>query len=265
MPYANTNGIRMYFEEHGVGEPLLLIMGITAPGNVWEKHVDFWKKYFRCIVADNRGVGNSDMPSGPYHTSQMADDYCGLLDFLKIDKVKVVGVSMGSTIAQQLCLRDAKRVQAVVLMCPWARCDRKAKAIFNHLVAIKAKLPANEFVQYIQLLIYSKSSWDNDTLFHEMMQAQQDSLLDLNLQPHHALEAQAAACINHNLIQELPNITQPCLVIGGRQDIFTPPWMAEEVAGAIPNATLYLYENSGHAFHWENMEDFNPRIRDWLI
>lgn len=66
------------------------------------------------------------------------------------------------------------------------------------------------------------------------------------------------------MLDELPDITHPCLVIGGEEDIFTPTWMAREVAGALPNSTLHLYPNSGHAFHWENIEDFNPRVRDWL-
>jgi pimeloyl-ACP methyl ester carboxylesterase len=54
-------------------------------------------------------------------------------------------------------------------------------------------------------------------------------------------------------------------VIGGKNDIFTPVWMAEELAGGMQNAELHLYENSGHAFHWEQIEDFNPRVRDWLM
>jgi pimeloyl-ACP methyl ester carboxylesterase len=264
MPFAKTNGINLYYEEHGKGDPLLLIMGITAPGSVWEKHLNVWKNYFRCIVVDNRGVGNSDKPAGDYTTVQMADDYIGLLNFLGIEIVKVVGVSMGSTIAQQLCLRDPKRIQAAVLMCPWARCDRTAEAIFQHLVAIKGALPANEFMRYIQLLIFSKASWDSSTAYEEMLLARQDALTDLNPQPLEALASQAAACVNHDLLNELPKISQPCLVIGGKEDIFTPAWMAHEVANAIPHSQLHLYEKSGHAFHWENLEDFNSRVHDWL-
>ena len=264
MALAKTNGINLYYEEHGEGDPLLLIMGITAPGSVWEKHLNDWKNYFRCIVVDNRGVGNSDKPDGDYTTAQMADDYIGLLDFLGIQKIKVVGVSMGSIIAQQLCLRDQKRVQAAVLMCPWARCDRAAEAIFHHMVAIKGALPPNEFMRYIQLLIFSKASWDKAEVYEEMLQARQDALTDPNPQPLRALASQAAACIHHDLLNELPKIKQPCLVIGGKEDIFTPPWMAHEVANAIPHSQLHLYEKSGHAFHWENMDDFNVRVKDWI-
>ncbi|MBF9255082.1 alpha/beta fold hydrolase [Pontibacter sp. 172403-2] len=265
MPYIYTNGINLYYEERGSGDPLLLIMGITAPGSVWEKHAAYWEKDFRCIIADNRGVGLSDKPAGPYTTAQMADDYAGLLDALQILKARVVGCSMGSTIAQQLAIRHPGKVKSLVLMCTWARCDNKAGAVFQHMMHCKARLRPEEFSLYIQMLIYSKSSWDNPLLFAELEEARLQAATDPQPQPLHALEGQAAACMTHSVLRELGEIRIPTLVIGGREDIFTPPWMAEEVVGAIPNAKLHLYEKSGHAFHWENIEDFNPLVRNWLM
>ena len=264
MPLITTNGINLHYEERGSGEPLLLIMGITAPGSVWQKHADDWQQHFRCIMPDNRGVGHSDKPAGPYTTAQMANDCAGLLDHLGLPTVRVVGVSMGSTIAQQLALRHPHKVRSFVLMCPWARCDRTAEGIFRHMATIKARLRPEEFARYIQLLIYSKRSWDDDDLFADMLAGQQQAAIDPMPQPLHGLEGQAEACITHTVQAELSAIDKPCLVIGGRADQFTPVWMAEEVANAIPNAELHLYDGAGHAFHWECIEDFNPRIRNWL-
>ena len=265
MPFLNTNGINLYYEEQGTGEPVLLIMGITAPGSVWQKHADYWQQTFRCIMPDNRGVGQSDKPAGPYTTAQMADDYAGLIDQLGLGAVRVVGVSMGSTIAQQLALRHPDKVRSLVLMCPWARCDRTAKAIFRHMATIKARLRPAEFANYIQLLIYAKPSWDDDAMYADLLAGRAAAETDSQPQPLHGLEAQAEACITHNTLTDLTRIAKPCLVIGGRQDIFTPVWMAEEVAGAIPNAELHLYDNAGHAFHWECISDFNPRVNSWLL
>ncbi len=265
MPFVETNGINLYYEERGTGEPLLLIMGITAPGSVWEKHADDWQQSFRCILGDNRGVGKSDKPAGPYSTAQMADDYAGLIDKLGLKTVRVVGVSMGSTIAQQLALRHPGKVRSMVLMCPWARCDRTTEATFHHIATIKARLRPEEFANYIQLLIYSKRSWDDDVTFAGLQESQKQAAIDGLPQPLHGLEGQAEACITHNVLAELGTIEKPCLVIGGRKDIFTPVWMSEEVAGAIPNSELHLYDEAGHAFHWECIEDFNPRIRNWLV
>ena len=161
MPVISTNGINLHYQECGSGEPVLLIMGITAPGSVWEKHAEVWSETFRCILPDNRGVGRSDQPTGPYSSAQMAEDFIGLLDALGLQQVRVVGCSMGSIIAQQLALRHPQRVRSLVLMCPWARCDAYARGIFEHLIAIKAHLRPEEFMTYIQLLIFSKPTWDD--------------------------------------------------------------------------------------------------------
>jgi pimeloyl-ACP methyl ester carboxylesterase len=85
----------MYYEEKGSGDPVLLIMGITATGDVWQAHSDHWSEEFRCIMPDNRGVGQTDKPAGDYTSAMMADDYAGLLDALGISQARVVGVSMG--------------------------------------------------------------------------------------------------------------------------------------------------------------------------
>lgn len=265
MPFVHTNGINLYYEERGSGDPLLLIMGITAPGSVWEKHAAYWARNFRCILLDNRGVGRSDKPAGPYTTAQMADDCAGLLEALQLQEVRVVGCSMGSIIAQQLVIRHPEKVRSLVLMCTWARCDNMAKAIFHHMVHCKARLRPEEFSLYIQLLIYSKSSWNDDGMFSELEAGRQQAAVEPFPQPLHGLEGQAAACTMHDVFDRLGEIQQPALVIGGREDVFTPAWMAEEVAGAVQNAQLHLYENCGHAFHWERMEHFNPFVRNWLL
>ena len=264
MPYVKTNGIRMYFEERGAGAPLVLIMGITAPGSVWEKHVVCWQKKFRCILADNRGVGRSSKPAGPYTSAQMADDYAGLLDALGIQQARIVGCSMGSIIAQQLALRHPKRVRSMVLMCPWARCDNYARGIFEHIIAVKKNESPTEFVRFLQLMIYSKESWDDKGWQREFRAARRLAENDPRPQPFAALKAQAAACMNHDAYAQLKRITCPTLVIGGASDIFTPPWMAREVAAQIPTCDLHLYPGAGHVFHWERLSDFNPRVRKWL-
>jgi pimeloyl-ACP methyl ester carboxylesterase len=265
MPIVETNGIKMAYEEQGSGDPLLLIMGITAPGAVWEAHAAEWEKSFRCILGDNRGVGGSDKPEGPYTSAMMADDYAGLLDALGIEKARVVGCSMGSIIAQQLALRHPSKIQSAVLMCTWGRCDRYARSVFNHMEHIKARLTPSEFMEYIQLLIFTKPFWDNDEAYQSILDGRKDADLNADPQPLHALHGQADACREHDVVSELGNVRCPCLVIGGKDDIFTPRWMGEEVHAALPDSELHLYDDAGHAFHWECLDDFNPRVRDWLL
>ena len=264
MPHVDTNGIKMYYEERGSGDPVILIMGITANGAVWEAHADDWSQHFRCIMPDNRGVGLSDKPAGDYSSEMFADDYAGLMDALGIESARIVGVSMGSIIAQQLALRHPQKVRSAVLMCPWARCDRYAKSIFKHMADCKARLTPSEFMEWIQLLIFTKPFWDNDDAYQSLLDGRAAADTNSLVQPLHGLKGQAAACVNHDTLAQLGQIKAPCLVIGGKDDIFTPRWMAEEVAAGIPGCDLHLYDNAGHAFHWEVMADFNPRVREWL-
>lgn len=265
MPTVETNGIKMSYDERGSGDPLILIMGITAPGAVWELHAQDWENHFRCLLVDNRGVGSSDKPEGPYTSAMMGDDYAGLMDALGIGSARIVGVSMGSIIAQQIALRHPSKVRSMVLMCPWARCDRYAKSVFRHMMDCKARLRPEEFMEWVQLLIFTKPFWDNDEAHQGLLDGRADAAKGEAPQPLHALEAQAAACVGHDTFAQLGDIKCPTLVIGGKDDIFTPRWMAEEVAGGIPGSELHLYDNAGHAFHWECMDDFNPRVREWLL
>lgn len=265
MPHVAANGIQLYYEEEGEGPPLICIMGITGPGSVWSNHVALWRRHFRCVLVDNRGVGQSDMPPGPYTSAMMADDYAGLMDALRIDRARVIGCSMGSAIAQQLMLRHPDRVESAVLMCPWARCDRYARDVFEHLRVAKAKLVPAEFVRYIQLLIFAKPFWDSDAGYEALLEGRRLAAEEPTPQPLHALEAQADACVTHDVFDELHRVACRTLVIGGKNDIFTPRWMAEEIAGRIPGCGLHLYDNAGHAFHWECIDDFNPRIAEWFL
>jgi len=264
MPHVESNGIQFYYEEAGSGDPLLLIMGITAPGEMWEAHRDAWMSSFRCIMPDNRGVGRSDKPPGDYTSEMMADDHAGLLDALGVSQARVVGVSMGSIIAQQLCLRHPQKVKSAVLMCPWARCDRYATSVFEHMKVCKAHLAPEEFLEWIQLLIFTKPFWDNDEAYQDMVTGRAEFRNNPMPQPLHGLEGQAAACVNHDVVTRLGEIQASCLVLGGKDDIFTPLWMGQEVAAGIPNCESHFYDNAGHAFHWEVMDDFNPRVLQWL-
>ncbi|MEM9079928.1 MAG: alpha/beta hydrolase [Verrucomicrobiota bacterium] len=254
----------MNYEVHGEGEPVVLIMGITASNEVWEVHREEWQKHFMCICPDNRGVGLSDKPEGEYRSEMMADDVAGLMEAIGVEKAHFVGCSMGSIVSQQMALRYPEKVKSLVLMCPWARCDRYAKSIFAHMVQIKENLSADAFMEYIQLLIFDKTSWDADEFFEGLLEGRKDALGNENPQPLHGLKGQAAACVNHDVFAQLKGIEQRTLVIGGENDIFTPRWMEEEIHGELPNSELFLYPDAGHGFHFENVDDFNHRVQQFI-
>lgn len=103
MPSAKVNGISIDYKVEGQGEPLVMIMGLGGARSSWRSQTGFFKKYYRTVTFDNRGVGKSDKPAGPYTIRMMADDTIGLMDHLSIEKAHVLGVSMGGDDCSGAC------------------------------------------------------------------------------------------------------------------------------------------------------------------
>ena len=99
MPFANNEGVRIYWEEIGTGPPLLLIMGLGYTHEMWHRTTPLVSKHFRTILFDNRGVGRSDMPPGPYPIATMAADAAAVLEAARVESADVYGISMGGMIA----------------------------------------------------------------------------------------------------------------------------------------------------------------------
>src|SRR5580700_679417 len=99
MPTARVNGITMYYEQHGAGEPLLLINGLGADITLLAPIVAWFARSDRGVAFGNRGAGRSDKPDAPYTIELMAKDTAALMDVLSLGRVNVLGISMGGRIA----------------------------------------------------------------------------------------------------------------------------------------------------------------------
>lgn len=264
-----SNGIRLAYEERGSGEPLVLIMGLGADGQVWEKHAQAYAKRFTCFLVDNRGTGQSDKPVGPYSTAQMADDYAGLIQGLGLGKVRVAGISMGGAIAQQLALRHSDLVRSLVLVCTWAKCDEFARGIFRHFAAARASMAPSDFIELLQLWIWAPSHWQTNAsdLGQDRAAAAVAAVtgLDSEWMPKHAFEAQCEACIEHDTTGQVHKITVPTLLTVGTNDIFTPMRFSEYLRDRIAGSELKVFPGGGHVHHWEALEEFNTLTTQWLL
>ena len=126
MPLAELEERRVYYEEHGDGEPVLLINGLGADHTTWGLQTAFFSEHFRVIVFDNPGIGQTEGPRGPYTSALFADVAAGLLRFLGFERAHIVGASMGGLIAQQLAavhvaeIGDVHRFTDPAHLCSWA-------------------------------------------------------------------------------------------------------------------------------------------------
>src|SRR5262245_58072679 len=117
MPFAENQNTKIYWDEHGTGEPVLLIMGLGYPSVMWFRTRPLLAEHYRTIAFDNRGVGRSDAPPGPYSISQMAADAAAVLDASGCESAHLYGVSMGGMIAQEVALQYPARVRSLILGC----------------------------------------------------------------------------------------------------------------------------------------------------
>jgi pimeloyl-ACP methyl ester carboxylesterase len=130
MPTVRAGEIDLFYEQHGAGPDLVLVMGLGAHLGAWAQQTPAFAKQFRVTVFDNRGAGRSSAPDEVYSIAQMADDTVALLDALTIDRAHVVGASMGGMIAQELAISHPGRVDRVVLACTAYR--RQQTAVMAH-------------------------------------------------------------------------------------------------------------------------------------
>src|ERR1700730_9656188 len=120
MAFAENQGVRIYWDEQGTGEPLLLIMGLSYPSYMWHRSRPVLRERYRTIAFDNRGIGQSDVPPGTYSIALMASDAAAVLDAAGVENAHVFGVSMGGMIAQEFALQYPKRVRSLILVCATA-------------------------------------------------------------------------------------------------------------------------------------------------
>ncbi len=262
MPRIHANGIDLHYEDRGRGEPLLLIMGLGADGSLWEEHVRTYERHFRCIIPDNRGAGRSGKPSGPYTTATMADDMVALMDALGVARAHVAGISMGGCIAQEMALRAPDRVDRLVLVSAWPRCDAYTVRIFEMFEALAATSAPSAFTRMLQLWIFTPdhhAARMDDLLAREAAGAGHSHPMPLA-----AFAAQCAACIGHDATGRLGGIRAPTLITAGDRDIFTPLHYAETLHRQIPGSRLLVMPGCGHAHHWEALETFNQRTLAFL-
>jgi 3-oxoadipate enol-lactonase len=265
MPTARVADINIYYEVHGEGEPLLLIMGYGANSQWWYLQVAAFSQKYKVIVFDNRGTGLSDKPDVPYTMLMMADDAAGLLDAIGVDAAHVFGVSMGGMIAQELVLHHPEKVISLVLGCttPGGHNtilpDQEAlDFLLDH--ERRRNLPIEEQGRELLPFLFSQEFLDKnqDRADHFISQAFE------RITPIHGYQRQGEAFMSFNVWDRLPEIKVPTLLMTGTADRLIPAENSRLLASRIPDAELILYENVGHGFTGEVAQEANRAVLDFV-
>ncbi len=258
--YANSEGARIFYQIRGQGEPLVLLMGFGADGNTWEKHVAEYEKHFRCILIDNRGVGSSDQPKGPYSTALMAEDAFAVMRDAGVENARVAGISMGGAIAQELALRHPEAVKSLVLISTWSRFDNYATTVYENLKRIRRVASPSAFTELLQLWIFAPPYYEG-----HLDELREDQANADGRQSQDGFEGQLDACIRHDATDRLSGIRVPTMITVGEMDIFTPPAFSDVLHAGIKGSEYARFPTGGHVHHWEDLERFNSVTTRFLL
>ena len=264
MATIEANGIEIYYEEHGSGEPLLLIMGWGGNAATWNPQIEGLAQQFRVIAFDNRGVGRTSAPDGPYTTSQMACDVVGLLDGLDVPRAHVFGISMGGMVAQELAIEHPERIDTLILGCTTPGSSRAAGvAQLRNDIATFRDANGKQDLEWISEFL--RRLWTEEAMTKATPELQDFVLSLIRFPPtSHGLIHQADAVAAHDAHDRLGQIPHRTLVMTGAEDTLIDPKNSEILAELIPDAKLVVFEGLRHAFHLERPALANEAIINFI-
>jgi 3-oxoadipate enol-lactonase len=249
--------VKITWEAVGDGPPVLLIQGLGYARWGWEPIVPALAARHRVVTFDNRGIGDSDKPVGPYTTGQMAGDALQVLDEAGIERAHIVGASLGGMIAQELAVAAPGRVDRLVLCCttPGGPGAVPMPAVTMQLFAEAATLAPEVALRRFVV----------NALGEDPPEALVDDLFARRLAdpPDPAgWQAQAAAGMGFQGVEG--EITAPTLILHGTADNVVDFRNAELLAGSIAGARVELFDGLGHLFFWERPDEV-VRILDEFL
>lgn len=229
----------------------------------------FKQGYSRNITApsfDNRGVGKSDKPNGPYTTKMMADDTVGLMDHLGIEKAHILGISMGGKIAQELAISHPERVDKLVLGCAFARRDETSGLSSEASEAAKIyQSSSHDEVEVRRIADVLVDLTFNKRLYRILAIPQMKIMIRLaSSSALNGLAGQLDAVLTHDAADRLGMIKASTLVITGTEDRLIKPISSEVIAKLVPKAKLVKVGGGSHGFCAEMSSRFNKEVLDFL-
>ena len=265
MPLATVSGRKVYYESHGgaAGTPLVLVMGMAGSCKGWlALQVPDFAPQHRTLIYENRGVGQSEDPGGPFTTADLADDLAGLLDALGVRRAHVLGAFLGGMTAQELALRHPERVEKLVLVGTWARPDAKRRLLLEKWREMaRHDLGAGIMVRERLLWTLRDETLEQKDLVDAMASSFPGSGYPLD---RDLFVRQCDACLKHDTVDRLRQIRQSTLVICGRHDQLTPPKLHRELADEIPNAHLMTLSYGAHLVMAECAQQLNEAVLRFL-
>jgi len=267
MPVASVNGINLYYELHGSGDPLVLINGLGYDLWMWHKMVPGLAEHFQVLTFDNRGAGQSDKPAGPYSAQMLAADLAGLLEALGIEQAAIMGHSMGGFVAQALVLNRPDVVSKLILSATNFGGPNHIPVTQEAMVILMDTQadPVDRLRNGIAVSCAPGFAEANP----ELIDAWVAHRIETPLDPQ-GYQAQLAIGLSLTAAEasfepRLKSIHTPTLILFGEHDKVVPPGNAELLAREISDSKTIILPGAGHFFPLEVPDAANEAIIRFLM
>lgn len=263
MPTAHIGDVEMYYEETGSGDPTVWIPGTGLAGSMWDTHqVAHFQDRYRCLTVDLRGSGRTVGGHLPPTVADLATDVIGLMDALDLPPAHVVGLSLGSAVAQEIALQRPDRARSAVLAATWSSTARE-RHMQRHFASRLHALENGPLDVYAQFAFWmsSPSVIDDEPDLQTAVEAELRRHMSTRLD---GTAAHFRADLVHETLDRLARIACPTLVLYGEEDRITLPRYNERVAAAIPGATVARIPRAGHLVWLERPTELNRHIDEFL-
>jgi pimeloyl-ACP methyl ester carboxylesterase len=260
MGLIDAGGVELFAEQAGSGDDVLFISGLADEGACWADQVNGLSDRWKITTFDNRGVGRSATPDGPFRTADFAADTAALMDALGIERAHVVGSSMGGAIAQELALAHPGKVRSLVLNGTYCQGDHFFREVIRSWQwAAKKSDNLRDFLNVVNLWCFSPRIYNEGTMEEWLTEAAASE----HAQTVDAFCRSADALIEHDSSDRVGAIAVPTLVTVGDLDLCLPERFSRELVARIPGAQLKVIAENGHQPFQESPAAYNALLAEF--
>jgi 3-oxoadipate enol-lactonase len=257
MTMVSLPGVTLYVEQHGSGEPLLLLHGLGSSGADWEEVLPALACRYRVILPDVRGHGRSEKPDGAYSVPLFAADLAALCDWLELKRAHVVGISMGGMIAFELAVTRPDLVASLCIV-------NSGPDMVPRNLKLKLQLALRVFLLRIlgparlatvivkKLFPRPEQAHLREGVYRRLAANDRDVYLRAT-----------RGLIGWSVLDRISNISCPTLILASDRD-YTSVAVKREYAAKLQNARVQVIEDSGHASPADQPDKVGSAILEFL-
>lgn len=256
--YIDLEDVKIGYDDEGEGEPFILLHGLGGDVREWLLQTPYFSKFYRVIAVDLPGHGSSTMPNKVYSLQDHAKVILGLVDKLGLEKINLLGNSMGGMVSVEFAVDYPDRLDKLVLVSTAARLVESSGDVIMEWVNSFRELGFEAFFQKeVETIFHPKFIKENPWVIQLLRDVWKGRSLD-------TITWAVQGFTEWDRLSDLDKITCPTLIIHGEDDRIIPVEEALEMHRHIKNSKVHVFKETGHAVIAEKADEFNELVKKFL-